>query len=1140
MTDLRRAFCALCFLAASHVGAQEVQYRYDADGRLVYQGPPSSQLALWAIAPNVGSAGTVVYLQGNGFTPNSAVSFNGLPTPVTSVTPGTIVVAAPSGVSTGPVVVSDGQQRATAPQDFIVLPAGNGNSDVTESTVLPLDDTLHSYSELSNSVLALTYHADAGEFVSMDVDQTSCPSVLGTGLNYRLVDPGSTQLDSGSMQETSPTALFPQAITSGTYTVLLSAPTSWHCTLAARRDRKIAPEDTPISLSTTRAFQKVRIAFDMQPGEQIGVATDQLSTSPAGGAGVVQFFYPGGTGTGSYACGYYGYASCTGVIRQAPAGTYAAVLQPYDQRTETITSRFWITDFTDAGTFPVNSSSVGNITRPGQVIEYKIPSTAGQNLHIMFDGVTLGANTNYLEVTMHAPDGTCVMPNTYYCTFSFSSNRQELDLPTLPATGLYSLQFYAVSGGVQAGLGSSSLTLSSTVQGSYPPGADNLEVDTNVDSQTNSVSFDVNDGDNLSFASTDITTDPEGNALTAYILRPDGSMLTNYSCGYRGYASCQTSVQNLPSGRYSVLFRPYDARTKTFKSKFWIAPYVDAGALPINGSVTAAISTPGQVRRYSVSGYAGEQLHLVYDNVTLGAGASSVTVSARGPDGSCLFVVYDCQVSATSRYVQDLPPLPSDGTYYFYVYVTSDGTTAPVGSVNLTLSDTASAQFPLGDNHVSVATASDAQWVNIPFSVEENKGYGIGMTDVSSSDNGPVDVYILRPDGSQLTWFSCNLPGYAACQTSIQNLPAGQYKLSLRPERIATKTVGATIWLTQFAEGGIVGINTTVHPVITVPGQIIRYTFNGTAGQLLHLVTKDLTWTSGGYFGRITARAPDGSCALIYYDCLWGVDTVRSTYDFTALPSDGSYSLYFYINSDGTQAAMGSVSLTLSETATVTIPAGQASVSFSTSVDGQGISIPFTANGGDNLAFALTDVTVSPSGYITGVVQNEVGAQVSQLGCPGACTTSLQNLAPGNYKVVFHGDGGAQTFAGKLWVTPFADGGELLAGSPVVANISKPGEIIRYTFSGHAGDTLVYTLSSLSFGPGGKWGEAIPRAPDGSCAIGNYYCTMTTAPPGSQFEIGPLTMDGTYSLLFYFVNDGPQATTGSGTLMIDEKSSSNP
>jgi trimeric autotransporter adhesin len=108
---------AAALLLAASARAQEAHYTYDADGRLIAQGPRVDGVAIVGLAPAYGATGTLVSIQGYGFDPVAAayqVSFGGVMAAVDSATPELIVATVPAEAATGPVTVVAGGKSATS------------------------------------------------------------------------------------------------------------------------------------------------------------------------------------------------------------------------------------------------------------------------------------------------------------------------------------------------------------------------------------------------------------------------------------------------------------------------------------------------------------------------------------------------------------------------------------------------------------------------------------------------------------------------------------------------------------------------------------------------------------------------------------------------------------------------------------------------------------------------------------------------------------------------------------------------------------------------------------------------------------------------------------------------------------------
>jgi len=98
-------------------------YQYDAVGNLLSITSPTTAVAILALSPQSGPGSTCVTIYGTGFsaTPSqNTVKFDGTAATVSYSTPTTIVVAVPSGASTGTVSVTSPSGSANSPNSFTV------------------------------------------------------------------------------------------------------------------------------------------------------------------------------------------------------------------------------------------------------------------------------------------------------------------------------------------------------------------------------------------------------------------------------------------------------------------------------------------------------------------------------------------------------------------------------------------------------------------------------------------------------------------------------------------------------------------------------------------------------------------------------------------------------------------------------------------------------------------------------------------------------------------------------------------------------------------------------------------------------------------------------------------------------------
>jgi YD repeat-containing protein len=104
-----------------------IEYVYDEVGNMKEIKRSSvSALAIFSFTPQQGPVGTVVTIQGQGFsaTPSdNTVRFNGASAEVTSATTTILVAIVPLGATTGPITITVGGATATSSQNFTVTNA---------------------------------------------------------------------------------------------------------------------------------------------------------------------------------------------------------------------------------------------------------------------------------------------------------------------------------------------------------------------------------------------------------------------------------------------------------------------------------------------------------------------------------------------------------------------------------------------------------------------------------------------------------------------------------------------------------------------------------------------------------------------------------------------------------------------------------------------------------------------------------------------------------------------------------------------------------------------------------------------------------------------------------------------------------
>ncbi|HVI55395.1 MAG TPA: IPT/TIG domain-containing protein [Luteibacter sp.] len=899
---------ALLLSLAEPASAQEVHYTYDADGRLIAQGPAVSGVAITGFAPAYGSGGVSVSIQGQGFDPvasNNQLSFGGVAAVVDSARPDLLTAKVPASAVTGPIAVVAGGKRAQSATDFVIFPPGTDLSGIVGRATLPIDGVFHPYSSLAGRSYALSYSAASGSYVSVDLNWDLCSGLNSAGLSYKLYSPAGDTLASGELTQNSPTLPLPAAAVAGTYTLLVSAPNAWNCQLAAQLDGKVSPDDSPIHLVTSLPFHTKRILFDVPDGGALGVASSDIVTMPAGGALVMSFNGPSGESAGSYACGYPGYGDCQGQIVYRPAGTYAAILQPYDSRTSTIDTKFWLTNYVDGGAFEPNSTVRTVIEKPGQVVRYTFHGHTGQMLRLITTDRALGPGTWYDIITGKSPAGDCIFDNNYYC--NISAPTAPYDFAPLRYDGVYTLFYYLKSLGAAAPTGALTMTLSDTVDTTMPSGADHVDVTSTVNGQQVRVPILVKEGEDVSVALTDINSQPSPFYIEGDLYRPDGSLVTSIYCG-TGWGSCFTTLEGAAPGSYYLLLKEADTRTRSFSARVWRVPFAEGGQLSINSTVNVSSTLPGQVVRYTVPASEGQRLHLWLDNVHPGPSGQQMNLTGKNPSGQCIFDNnYYCNFGTSSHGLYDMQPLRMTGNYELLAYVSSNGDQASYGTASITLSDTKAIPTSPGEWSTPVAADFQGQTARGVLHVADGESFTLAATDVLPTNTDGLLINLYAPDGSLARNFYCGYSG--GCSMSVLEASAGAWTIEAASMNGYGNTFSTTLWKSEIVDGGALMPGVPLALSVTRPGNLVKVTVSGKAGDSFTLGVDGQVLGAGGGRAGISGRGADGACAFANnYYC-----DVSNGYTGTIGPlaADSTRDIYFYVSGDGTRAAVGSATVTL-------------------------------------------------------------------------------------------------------------------------------------------------------------------------------------------------------------------------------------
>ena len=375
---------------------------------------------------------------------------------------------------------------------------------------------------------------------------------------------------------------------------------------------------------------------------------------------------------------------------------------------------------------------------------------------------------------------------------------------------------------------------------------------------------------NLGIGISDLVFTPgTGAAASIYVMRPDGSQLQYSSCD-DDYGGCGLNLPNLVAGTYTVNVVPPSGRTMAFKA--WVS--ADAtGVLSVGVPQDVSLARRGQNGRYTFSGTAGQLIGLKITNQLTQPASRPVYYTVYRPNGEVLK-----QISTVNATTMNLT-LPDAGEYTVHMEAQYDSS----AFMQLTLLPGQDGTIaPDGDGRV-YGTQGPDQTAQFTFTAAQGANLGIGISDLvfTPGTGATASIYVMRPDGSQLQYSSCD-DDYGGCGLNLPNLVAGTYTVNVVPP--SGRTMAFKAWVSADTTG-VLSIGVPQDVSLARRGQNGRYTFSGTAGQLVGLkITNQLTQPASRsvYY---TVYRPNG-------EVLKQINTVNATTMSLTLPDDGAYLIH--------------------------------------------------------------------------------------------------------------------------------------------------------------------------------------------------------------------------------------------------------
>jgi YD repeat-containing protein len=420
---------------------------------------------------------------------------------------------------------------------------------------------------------------------------------------------------------------------------------------------------------------------------------------------------------------------------------------------------------------------------------------------------------------------------------------------------------------------------------------------------------------------------------TVTLNRPDGTQLaTTPIVVYGG----DLHLASLPvTGTYTILFVP--AGSYTGIGALTLSQDLQAGSIVAGGgSVPVSIARAGQRARLSFNGTAGQRLSLGIAGPTVTA-----TYTVSNPDGTTLTSSSFGQAGSL-----DMPPLPITGTYGILI----DPEYAKTGSMTLTLSEEVSGTLAVNGASVPLTIGQAGQRAHLTFAGVAGQRLTLLMQDTSAPSGGITTV--LRPDG---TTHGTLIFGNGTSTLDLVALTVtGTYTIVIDPNGVGTGST--TLWLSSEVSGTITPGGAAVPVSVVRPGQRVRLTFSGSAGQRVSLNVTAVTVSQA----VVSILNPDESVLGA-----WPTQSTTTVYasgtaflDPNSLGTTATYSVLV----DPATAATGNL--------TVTLYAVPADVSGAVKIKGAALHVTLTVPG--QQAFVTFPGTKGQAITVRGV-KNTVG-----------------------------------------------------------------------------------------------------------------------------------------------------------------------
>jgi len=526
------------------------------------------------------------------------------------------------------------------------------------------------------------------------------------------------------------------------------------------------------------------------------------------------------------------------------------------------------------------------------------------------------------------------------------------------------------------------------------------------------------------------------------------------------------------------------------------------GELSLGSPVTVKVSKSAEdFALETFVGTAGQRVSLLASEMTYHG-----LLSIWGPEGKEVAGSQDGFWTNETQSLDGPVTLPSTGTYTILV---EPGEGAPTGSVKLgayLVNDVKGAITPTAEGAATaVSLTTPGQRAIYTIAGTAGEAVSLKTSSVAFSPEGG-ELEWLNPEGQYIVSRDFEKTG-GEFFAQVKFATTGTYTLIVRPWKGSTGSMTLTAYNASDVTGTFTpsaqGDSKTI--TIGVPGQFARYTFSGSEGQRVSLLSSEAT-----YHGWASIWGPGGSELSGSMVSFSSGESTNMGGPVT-LPSTGTYTILVEPSEGTTGSVKLGAYLVTDVKGPITPTAEGAATAVSLTTPGQRAIYTIAGTAGEAVSLKTSSVAFSPEGgeleWLNPEGQYIESRNFEKTG--GEFFAQVKFATTGNYTLIVRGSRRGSTGSMTLTaynasdvtgtITPTAE------GESKTVTIGVPGQHARYTFTGTEGQTVTLKAreSTIANGLMSVWNPA------GSKVSGSE---ANFSGAGASVEI-TLSETGTYTIL---------------------------